>query len=68
MSTPAPKPAPQRLAYSPDEAAAALGVTRQHIYALMARGQLRSVKLGRSRRIPADALEALVSADAEPVR
>ena len=51
----------ERLALNPEEAAQALGVTRQHICNLMERGQLPSVKLGRSRRIPLAALEALLS-------
>lgn len=50
----------ERIAYSPSEAAEALGVTRQHVYNLMAAGRLRSVKLGRCRRIPASALDALL--------
>jgi excisionase family DNA binding protein len=49
-----------RVAYSPAEAAQAIGVTRQHIYNLMQRGELPSVKLGRSRRISVRALEALL--------
>ena len=41
-----------RFAYSPAEAAQLLGVTPKHLYALMARGELRSTKIGRARRIP----------------
>ena len=33
---------------------------RTSIYSLIASGELRSVKIGRSRRIPADALEEYV--------
>lgn len=51
----------ERMGYSPSEAAKAIGVSRQHIYALMAAGRLRSVKLGSRRIIPADALEALLA-------
>ena len=51
-----------RIALSPTEAATALGVSRQHIYDLMARGVLPSVKLGgKTRRIPVAALENIVS-------
>ena len=52
----------ERLAYSPDEAAAALGVTRQTIYALIGRKQLRRFKVGRLTRIPATDVQALVGA------
>lgn len=46
----------------PEQAALALGVSRTKVYELMASGQLASVKIGRSRRIPVDALTAFVSA------
>lgn len=42
-----------RTAYSPGEFAAAFGWSRQFVYKLMAAGQLQSVLIGRSRRIPA---------------
>jgi excisionase family DNA binding protein len=44
------------LAYSPQEAADALRCSRGLIYSLMDTGQLRSVKLGRRRFIPASAI------------
>lgn len=44
-----------------DEAAEALGVRRTHLYQLLSRGELESVKLGRSRRIPVGALEEYVA-------
>lgn len=44
-----------------DQAAERLNVTRGGIYSLLYRGELPSVKLGgRIRRIPADAVEALI--------
>lgn len=49
-----------RLAYSPAEAAEALGVTRQTIYNLIARGQLRRFHVGTCARIPAADVHALV--------
>jgi excisionase family DNA binding protein len=52
---------PQRLLYTPDNAGAILDVGRTTIYQLIASGELRSVKIGRSRRIPADALEDYVN-------
>lgn len=47
-----------RLVYNPQDAAAELGVSRQTIYALMAAGELPSVKIGRCRRIRHEALVA----------
>lgn len=47
---------PERIAYPPDESAYLLGVSRSQVYALMAAGEIRSVKIGRSRRIPRQAL------------
>ena len=56
---------------TPTEAAKALGIGRSKLYELMQAGVLESVHLGACRRIPADALTALVdrlrasAADAE---
>lgn len=44
-----------------DEAAEALGVKRTHLYQLLGRGELESVKIGRSRRVPVGALEDYVA-------
>lgn len=41
----------QRLAFSPDEIAAALGISRDLVYDLLRTGRLRSVKAGRRRLI-----------------
>jgi excisionase family DNA binding protein len=46
----------------PEQAALALGVSRTKVYELMASGKLGSVKIGRSRRIPVNALTAFVAA------
>jgi excisionase family DNA binding protein len=54
MATDAP------LLYTPEGAATKLATGRTTIYALMASGELESVKIGRSRRITAAALEAYV--------
>ena len=43
-----------------DEAAMALKIGRSHLYHYVQTGQLRSVKLGRSRRIPVDSLDEFV--------
>lgn len=48
------------IAYSPGEAAKKIGVTRQTIYALISRGELRRFKVGRCARIPAADVHALV--------
>ncbi len=49
-----------RLLFTPEHAADKLDVGRTTVYALMASGELRSVKIGRSRRVPAAALEEYV--------
>lgn len=49
-----------RLLLSPAETAVALGVSRSMIYKLMAAGELETVKVGRARRIPVEAVEAYV--------
>lgn len=54
-----------RLLLTPVEAAQTLGVGRTKIYELMASGALASIKIGRARRVPFDALIAFVSAIAE---
>lgn len=47
--------APDRL-YSIDQAAAALGLGRSLLYAEIAAGRLRTIKVGRRRLCPADAI------------
>lgn len=49
-----------RLLLSPVEAAAALGLSRAKLYQLMAAGEIENVKLGRSRKIPRDALDTFI--------
>lgn len=49
-----------RLLFTPEHAADKLDMGRTTVYALMASGELRSVKIGRSRRVPAAALEEYV--------
>ena len=51
----------ERIAYTIPEAAEALGVSRAHVYNLIREGRLRSVKFGRSRRIPATALAEMIA-------
>ena len=49
-----------KLLLKPEEAAEALGICRSKVYALLRSGDLESVRIGASRRIPADALTAYV--------
>ncbi|WP_239394563.1 helix-turn-helix domain-containing protein [Frankia sp. CiP3] len=49
-----------RLLLTPAEAAEQLGVGRTTVYELLNAGQLESVRIGRSRRIPRAALVAYV--------
>ena len=51
----------QRLLLTVPEAALRLGVGRSFLYELVMRGEIDSMKLGRSRRIPVVALERFVS-------
>ena len=43
-----------------DEAASACGIGRSHLYRYIQTGELRSVKIGRARRIAVRALEEFV--------
>jgi excisionase family DNA binding protein len=51
---------PAALLLTPEEAARRLSVGRTTLYELLARGELRSVSLGRCRRISVAELEAFV--------
>ena len=48
------------LLVSPEEAATALGIGRTLLYELLATGELRSVKIGRARRVRWSDLETYV--------
>lgn len=52
---------PTRLVYSVESVAQALDVSVRHVYDLIARGDLDSVKIGKLRRIPAESLHALLA-------
>ena len=54
------KARPYKLLVTPEEAAEILSVGRTRIFELMSSGQLCSVRIRRSRRIPLAALEQLV--------
>ncbi len=53
------------LMYTPEEVAEALRVGRSKVYDLMRSGDLRSVKIGGSRRVPATVLASYVATLAE---
>ena len=46
--------------YTPEQAAEHLSMSRTRIFQLMGSGELRSIKIGRSRRIPQRAIDDLV--------
>jgi excisionase family DNA binding protein len=50
-----------KLLLTPDEAATALGIKRTFLYHLLTSGQLYSVKVGRTRRVPLIALQEYVA-------
>ena len=49
-----------RLLVTPEEAAAALGISRTRVYALLGAKKIRSVRIGKVRRIAVAELEAFV--------
>lgn len=51
-----------RLLLRPEEAAELTGVGRTTIYEAMRRGELRSIKIGKSRRITPEALRQWIAA------
>jgi excisionase family DNA binding protein len=59
-----------RLLLTPERTAELLDVSRTTVYALLAAGELESVQIGRSRRIPTDSAEGYVARlrDAQPSR
>jgi len=54
------------VAYSPSEAAAVLGVSRQTVYNLIQRGVLRRYKVGACTRLNAAEVHALIGGDSAP--
>ena len=54
-----------RTCLTPEEAAQALGIGRTFMYSLLASGRIESIKLGRRRLIPTEALERLVAEERE---
>ena len=54
-----------RLLFRPDEAGAALGVSRSKVYELIAAGAIPSVRIGSSVRVPVAALKAWIERELE---
>jgi excisionase family DNA binding protein len=50
----------EKLLHSPEAAAELLDVGRSQMFELIGRGEIESIKIGRLRKIPADALTAYV--------
>lgn len=50
-----------RLLLTPEDAATRLSLSRTMVYELIRNGELRSVKIGRARRVPVDALGEYVA-------
>jgi excisionase family DNA binding protein len=60
-STPAipePRPAPDRVLLTVEEAAEQLGIGRTTMFALIREGAVESVQIGRLRRVPVTAVQA----------
>lgn len=57
----------EKLLLKPEEAAELLSIGRSKIYELIGSGELASVRIGTSRRIPADALAEFVQELRSPV-
>jgi excisionase family DNA binding protein len=56
----------EKLMLSPAEVAQSLGIGRPKVYMLVARGELPSVRLGRSVRVPLAALKQWIESHAGP--
>jgi len=55
-----------RTTLSVREAAQVLGVSRGHLYALLRRGELKGIRLGRRVVVPVEVLEALLGHPLDP--
>ena len=62
LESPAPQPVPShKLLLTPQEAAEALSINRSTLYKLLMRGEIPSILIGRSRRIPVHGLEEWIT-------
>jgi excisionase family DNA binding protein len=52
-----------RLLLRPEEAADAIGLSRARFYELLASKQIKSIKIGRSRRVPISELQSWIAAE-----
>jgi excisionase family DNA binding protein len=52
----------EKLLLRPVEAADAIGIGRSKVYELLASGELPSIRIGASVRVPVDALKAWIAA------
>lgn len=59
-STPSFTPESERIAFTLDEVAGRLGVTKRHVFRLVERGKLRRVKVGRRALVLAEDLTAFI--------
>jgi excisionase family DNA binding protein len=57
---------PPRIAYSLDEAARSISISRRTLYKLMAAGSLPTTKLGARRVVTREALERLFAGQGQP--
>lgn len=57
----------EKLLLKPEEAAEVLSIGRSKVYELIGTGELASVRIGTSRRVPTDALVEFVSRLRSPV-
>jgi excisionase family DNA binding protein len=65
MRKPQSTPPETRRAYRVNDFCALYGLGRSSVYALMAKGKLRTVRIGGRRLIPADEAEALLRVETE---
>lgn len=54
-------PSPAALLLTLDQAAERLAISRSNVYSLVRGGQLRSIKIGKLRRVPVDALSDFIA-------
>lgn len=54
-----------RLLLTVDQAVTATGISRAKLWQLIAAGEIPSIKIGRSRRIPVDALKAWITSQVD---
>lgn len=57
-----------RILLRPTEAAAAMGISRSRMYELMASGAIPAIRIGKSARVPVDALREWVTTQVAATR